>query len=140
MRYNRLRMFIFALCFPLILISRSALAEEDAWIINAGPSPHAYNPYGGITREYGQGSVRTFLTGGVGTILWGGGVAWYANTDRTGLTAAATVGFLGWHISVAEQIPLDVEKRWLLTLGYSYGLYMIQYQGGLPVLGLEYRL
>ncbi|MFA6015523.1 MAG: hypothetical protein WC742_10700 [Gallionellaceae bacterium] len=140
MKYKKLSIFLIVLCFPLILISRGALAEEGVWIINAGPSPHAYNPYGGITREYGQGSVRTFLTGGLGTIFWGGGVAWYANTDRTGLTAAATLGLLGWHVAVAGQLPLDAEKRWLLTAGYSYGVYMMQYQGGLPVLGLEYRL
>lgn len=118
----------------------AAEAETETWIVNAGPSPHACNPYGGITREYGDGAVRTFVTGGLGSIFIGGGVAWYMNTDRTGLTATAAGGLLGWQVALAGQIPLDDAKRWMLTGGVSYGLFFIQYQGFLPVLALEYRL
>ncbi|TAJ76506.1 MAG: hypothetical protein EPO42_12400 [Gallionellaceae bacterium] len=129
-----------AMLFAMFSGNAGAEAEAETWIVNAGPSPHACNPYGGVTREYGDGAVRAFVTGGLGSIFIGGGVAWYMNPDRTGLTAVATGGLLGWQVALAGQIPLDEARRWMLSGGVSYGLFFIQYQGFLPVLALEYRL
>jgi len=82
-------------------------------------------------------NMTFFLTGGLGTILGGAGIACYSNRDGNGVAASATAGIAGAHVNLAYQFKLG--QRGFLIAGGSYGVYFMQYDGFLPVLSYEYR-
>lgn len=107
------------------------------YIVSAGfGTAEAWN-FVGLTREFGQGQVRFFATGGLGTILIGGGVVFYSNPGGSGFMGALTGGMVGYHANLTYQQRLG--NMGVVSVGGSYGYYFMQYIGPMPVVAYSYR-
>jgi len=133
-----MRLWIGVLLFCVIGHTEVAIAGDSFSSVSAGPSVKAWN-YAGYTKDFVINDHCTlYVTGGLGTILFGGGAAWYGNGyDESGFVAALAAGILGYHGGLAYQ--WKTEEHSYLSLGVTYGMYFIQYEGFLPVLSYEYR-
>ena len=146
-----MRRTIFRLLILLLTMGAPAavLAQENeappsesdgprTWTVHAGAgSSKAWN-FTGVTKEFLLNEhTAFFLTAGFGTILVGGGAAYYTNRSGNGLVASATAGLAGAHLNLGGQ--LRVSRRGFLTAGGSFGTYFLQYRGPLPFASFEYR-
>lgn len=124
------------------MIAAPAHASDDdsqvTWVSSAGlGSLGAWN-YAGVRREVARSEhVSTYLAGGLGTILFGAGVAYYSARDGNGVAASATIGVVGAHANLMYQFRLDAKDY--IVAGASYGQFFMQYQGWAPVLAYERR-
>ena len=80
---------------------------------------------------------RTRRAAGLGTILVGGGAAYYVARNGSGAAASISAGVLGANANLVYQLQIDPHDY--LVLGASYGYYFIQYIGWAPVLAYERR-
>jgi len=121
-------------------VERESLSEQPkTWTLHAGyGSPKAWN-FIGITKEYMliDDHVTVFLTGGSGTILIGAGLALYSNYDGTGVICSAAGGMMGGHANLSAQLKFG--RFSFLTIGCSYGKFVFDQEGFLPVAAYEYR-
>lgn len=131
-------LFMFCMACGNIAHAGDSDARDNVWSFNIGPNAKNWG-YVGLTRDYPvNDNFSLFVTGGLGTILIGGGAAYYANAYyEDSLVLSATVGLLGAHADLAYQWKL--RQKDFLTLGASYGVYFMQYQGFLAVASYEFR-
>lgn len=142
-----LRVFLPALAAILLAFGASpaiGVAQSGTGVmttIQAGAgSARGWN-YASIALEMfpgDQDSLGLFAVAGLGTIMVGGGVAWYGDRDGTGPVASAVAGVAGAHVNGGWQIRLG--ELGFLAAGAGYGAYFLQHQGFLPYLSWEYRL
>lgn len=114
---------------------------EKTWSFSAGlGSSSAWNLIG-ITREFPiSDHIAVFATAGLGEMILGGGVAYYANRDGDGLVASAVTG-------TGLQFTLTYRKHMgkfdFLTVGGSYvsvfGFSDVDNPAFLPVVAYEHR-
>ena len=140
----RLLILTLVMGFPATALAQEAAGRSSetapprTWAVHLGAgSAKAWN-FMGVTKEFLLNEHTTlFLTAGFGTILVGGGAAYYTNRSGSGLVASATAGLAGAHLNLGGQ--LKVSRRGFLTAGGSFGTYFLQYRGSLPFAAFEYR-
>lgn len=108
------------------------------WSVNVGPGSQAAWNWAGISRNFLiNRNFAFFLTAGVGTILFGGGISWYHDYCRSGPVVSGTVGIAGGHANVGYQFRYDDSSY--LQIGAGYGSYFMQFNGVMPYAAYEYR-
>lgn len=114
-------------------------AESRAeWTANIGAGSLGAWNYVGVRRDVMLNEhVALYVTGGLGTILVGGGAAYYSARNGSGAAASISAGVLGANANLVYQFQIDPNDY--LVLGASYGYYFIQYIGWAPVLSFERR-
>jgi hypothetical protein len=114
-------------------------AEARAvWTANVGVGSLGAWNYVGVRRDVMFNEhVALYFTGGLGTILAGGGAAYYSVRNGSGVVASISAGVLGANANLVYQIRIDSQDY--LVLGTSYGYYFILYIGWAPVLAYERR-
>ncbi|MBI4650367.1 hypothetical protein HY745_03595 [Candidatus Desantisbacteria bacterium] len=82
--------------------------SEKTWTINLGIGDVKAWNYAGISKEFIiNKNTAFFLTGGIGTILAGAGISYYANRNGNGIVCAGTIGIVGIHANLAYQFILN---------------------------------
>lgn len=123
--------------------NRYVQAEEQAgaprtWSVNFGPNAKNWG-YVGVTKDFLVNErLSLFVTGGLGTFLAGGGVAFYTRSyHESSFVFSSTVGLVGADVNACYQ--LKAGEHGFVTAGVSYGDYFMQYRGFLPVVSYEIR-
>lgn len=131
-----------ALWLPMALVLTVTAHADDAsapqWMGSIGAGSLGAWNYVGARREVMLDEhFSWYLAGGLGTILFGGGAAYYSARKGNGVAASLTAGIVGANANLVFQFRLD-DKDYLVA-GASYGLFFMQYQGFAPVLAFERR-
>ena len=130
-----------AIALMFLLSSGSLFGQSTGgptWSVNVGPNAKNWG-FVGITKDFViKDRLSFFVTGGFGTILVGGGAAYYVTSfHESSFVFSSTAGLIGYHADAAYQWKAG--RRGFVTTGVSYGFYFLAYKGFAPVLSYEVR-
>ena len=121
-----------------VYASAGDVESPAVWTANVGAGSLGAWNYIGVRRDVMRDEhVALYFTAGLGTILVGGGAAYYSARNGSGMAASISAGVLGANANLVYQLQIDPHDY--LVLGASYGYYFIQYIGWAPVLAYERR-
>ena len=123
-----------AVLLALLTIAPAALAQDapvpqvqtsgslPRWTVQAGlGSTRAWNLVGVSVDLARFEHVSVYLSGGMGTILAGAGVAYFSNRRGNGVVLSATAGLVGAHVNAGYQFNLG--RGSFLVGGASLGYF-----------------
>lgn len=140
-------LLILAIIFPVTSFANdgqeptSTSREIKTWTYNVGlGASKAWNLVGITKEHFVSDNASVFVTAGLGEMVLGAGVAFYANRDGSGVVASAVAG-------TGVQFALSYRRKLggadFLTLGGSYisvfGFSDVDHPGVIPVCAYEHR-
>jgi hypothetical protein len=142
MRAIAIALAVFVLCLLTVAPARAQFRDEmpdEQMSVIVGPSPWGWNLVGIKVDVMRKPDLTVFATGGLGTILLGGGAAWHPNgRNADGPILSAVIGLVGAHLGASYQWMLNPTDS--IHFGLHVGRGWMFDEPLMPILAWERRL